>query len=106
MKIIISQFATILLIGLVGCKGGSGGGGGSTDDAPDLSTPITVTVKGGNGFECFLLGGSLYCRGVSPNLDINLNTTDFIEYTYDSDSDLLSLETWFVQVSLNVSATL
>lgn len=87
----------LLALSLTACKGG----GSSAAAAPDGGNPgvtpqaVVVTVKTGQGFECFSFTGSIWCRGVSLNADINLNSpATFTEYVTDSNSDILALETW------------
>lgn len=84
-----------LTVGLLGCKGG-GEAAGSVNAAPTPApgVPVTLTVKSGRDFSCFLFGDSLYCKGFSMNLDIALATSSYILYARDLDSDLTALLVW------------
>jgi hypothetical protein len=91
--------ALVLIAGLlIGC----GSGGGAADSSPAVSpspgptpTAQSVVVKSGRGFECFALGGSVWCRGSGGNSDIGLtDPTNFVEFLADGDSSVTNLETW------------
>jgi hypothetical protein len=89
----------LALTTLIGCSGGSGGGGGSVvAESPSplvpVSEAVSVTVKSGRGFECFALKQTVYCRGNSVNLDVDVNSVEFEEYYRDEDSDILTFKVW------------
>ena len=93
MKYLIPLICSIL----IGCEGGSSGdagSGGGSNPPPPAAEAVTITIKSGNGFECFSLDRTVYCRGVSANHDVNLNTPSFVAYVESSTSPILSLETW------------
>jgi hypothetical protein len=54
-----------------------------------------VTLQTGHGFECFKLHGTVWCRGVSIDHDLGfVDPVGFVPLVADSDSDIISLETW------------
>lgn len=66
--------ALLALLSLA-CSGGGGSGSAETADkglpsVPTAPEAVTVTLKSGSGFTCFVSGDSLFCRasGASPNL--------------------------------------
>lgn len=91
--------AAVIILGLglslAACKSGGGGsqslGGGPSD--PDVPISLTVEVHTGSGFECFILGRGLYCRGVSTNVDLDINSAQFALYAEDSDSNMETILT-------------
>lgn len=98
MKSKLSMVVLILsVLGLSACGGGSGGGGADSSlpvvEAPS-GVPVVLTLKTGNGFECLIYSAAVFCRGVSANSDIGLNTASFVPLFEDSDSAIRTLRTW------------
>lgn len=83
----------LLLAALCGCKSGAGGVSGEIDfpGSTPGSSPVTLSVRSGDGFSCFIFGRSLFCEGLSTNADLGIDSLSFEPYVTDSDSNLTGL---------------
>lgn len=88
-----------LAMTVVGCSSGGGSGSSVVAESPSPSnppagTPVNIQTKSGRGFECFSLDRSVYCRGTSVNLDIDVNSVNFVEYWNDTNSTITHMNVW------------
>lgn len=97
--VLILILSLIFLCGAVGC--GSGGGGASLSASADAvdpgagapaTVPLSVAVKTGRDFECFLTEGRVLCRSLgAPHAGLSIGSALFVE-VFLSDSDVVGLE--------------
>lgn len=84
----ISIFLGFIIAGLLSscAKSNSAGSSGAALNLSPSTEPQTVslTLKSGRGFTCFLINydsiGRIYCKGSNTNQDINLNTSSYISF--------------------------
>lgn len=94
MKVIV----LILVSLLVSACGGSGGDASApAPGTPDVPAPApvskTLTVQRGSGYECFVLGSSLYCRGTATNPDLHINSVIYV-LRASATNGITALRTW------------
>jgi hypothetical protein len=95
MKYLIVALAFAVALSNLAC----GSGGGSALSAPSLAPvvgpiSVTITLKSGRDFECFVLDRAVYCRGFSANNDIGLASASFAPYVTDANTPIIALELW------------
>ncbi len=86
----------VLFLALAACKESNGvvSFGDSTPSPLPISVPVDIIIHTGTGFECFTIGHRIFCAGHSTDHDIGLNTTSYILYVNDTDSDFTGFKTW------------
>ena len=95
-KLTQAALAALIVAGLTGClSGGSADSGSASFPNPaPVGESFVAEVHAGNGFECFCLRSTVYCRGASLNLDLDVNSVNFTPYFTDSDSNITRILTY------------
>lgn len=112
-QLILMVIASVFVIfALVGCSGGSSSpsaeGGGS--DSPESPKAVSLEVRSGDGFSCFVLAESLFCRrhsGIVPtNGDVAAAVpSESWSLVFSAGSDLEGVWVWDDTVCVGASVS-